>query len=338
MGWSELFFKLWLELMISAIALLVIGLVLLIYSADKFIMGAAATAKYLGVSSMVVGLIVIGFGTSAPEMVVSAIAAFQGNPGLALGNAVGSNIANIALVLGAGIAFAPMIIRSETVKREIPILVGVTFFVLLLMWDGRQSRFDGLVLIVSMLLMTLWMAWQGLKQGHSEDILEQEFEAEMPQDISKNAALLWLLFGMVMLPVASFIIVEGAVAIAKILGMSDVVIGLTIVALGTSLPELSATIASMRKNEHDLALGNIVGSNMFNLLGVLGISASIQAYDLPEKFIAQDYLFMLDLTLALFIISLFYVVRKKPIPRYIGVLFLISYFAYMAWLSFRNIG
>jgi cation:H+ antiporter len=325
--------------MFSAIVLLVLGLVLLIFSADKFIMGAAATAKYLGVSSMVVGLIVIGFGTSAPEMVVSAIAAFQGKPGLALGNAVGSNITNIALVLGVGIAFTPMIIRSETIRREIPILVLVTFFVLFLMWDGHQTRTDGIILIVSMLLMTFWMAWQGLKQSNEKggDVLEQEFEAEMPHDVSKKAALMWLLFGMIMLPVASHLMVKGATTIAELMGMSTVMIGLTIVALGTSLPELSATIASMKKNEHDLALGNIVGSNMFNLLGVLGISATIKGYELPAKFLSQDFLVMVDLTLALFVISLFYVVRRKPIPRYIGYTFILCYLAYMFWLYLRNI-
>ncbi|HHL32605.1 MAG TPA: calcium/sodium antiporter, partial [Oceanospirillales bacterium] len=269
--------------MIEAVAFLIVGLVLLVYSADKFVIGAAATASYLGVSSMVVGLIVIGFGTSAPEMVVSAIAAMKGNPHLALGNAIGSNITNIALVLGVGISVSPLLICSNTVKRELPILLVVTLFVLLLMWDGEQSRMDGAILIASMFSMALWMAWLGLRKSRDKDILEDEFEAEMPQNVSKKAAWLWLLFGIIMLPVASHLMVHGATTIAKMMGMSDVIIGLTIVALGTSLPELSATIACMKKNEHDLALGNIIGSNMFNLLGVLGISASIKAYKLPES-------------------------------------------------------
>lgn len=284
---------------------------------------------------MVVGLIVIGFGTSAPEMVVSAIAAMKGNPHLALGNAIGSNITNIALVLGMGIIVSPLMISSETVKREMPILLLISLFVLLLMWDGEQSRSDGLLLIASMFAMTIWMAWLGLRQSKQKDILEDEFEAEMPHDVSKKAAWLWLLFGMIMLPVASILMVDGATTIAKMLGMSDVLIGLTIVALGTSLPELSATIACMRKSEHDLALGNIVGSNMFNLLGVLGISASIKSYQLPTNFLSTEYLVMMDLTLALLIFSLMYVVKKKPIPRLVGVLFVISYFAYMFWLYLR---
>lgn len=321
--------------MIEAVAFLIVGLILLVYAADKFVIGAAATASYMGVSSMVVGLIVIGFGTSAPEMVVSAIAALKGNPHLALGNAVGSNITNIALVLGMGIVISPLMISSNTVKREMPILLLIALFVLLLMWDGEQSRSDGLLLIASMFAMTVWMAWLGLRQSKQKDILEDEFEAEMPNDVSKKAAWLWLSFGMIMLPVASILMVDGATTIAKMMGMSDVVIGLTIVALGTSLPELSATIACMRKNEHDLALGNIVGSNMFNLLGVLGISASIKSYQLPENFLSTEYLVMMDLTLALLIFSLIYVVRKKPIPRLVGVLFLISYFAYMFWLYLR---
>ncbi len=320
--------------MFEAVAYLLIGLILLVYSADKFVMGAAATASYLGVSSMVVGLIIIGFGTSAPEMVVSAIAALNGNPGLGLGNAVGSNITNIALVLGVGIIVSPLLISSNTVKREMPILLFVTLFVLLLMWDGEQSRTDGIILIASMFSLTLWMAWVGLKQSKN-DILKDEIEAEMRHDISKKAAWLWLIFGMIMLPVASSILVNGATTIAIKMGMSPVTIGLTIVALGTSLPELSATIACMKKQEHDLALGNIVGSNMFNLLGVLGISASIKSYEIPEDFLSTDYLVMLDLTLALLIFSLLYVVRKKPIPRFVGYLFVASYFIYMVWLFQR---
>lgn len=318
-------------------ALLVVGLFLLIYSADKFIIGAAATASYLGVSSMVVGLIVIGFGTSAPEMVVSAIAAMKGNPGLALGNAIGSNITNIGLVLGVGIAFAPLLISSNTIKREMPILLFVTLFVLVLMFDGSQTRSDGLLLILSMFAMTVWMAWLGLSQSRKKDVLEEEIEAEMPQDVSKSAAALWLIFGMIMLPVASTLMVNGATTIAKMMGMSDVVIGLTIVALGTSLPELSATLACMKKNEHDLALGNIVGSNMFNLLGVLGISAAIKSYELPDDFLSTDYLVMLDLTLALVILSLIYVAKNKPIPRLFGFIFVISYCIYMYWLYQRSL-
>jgi len=317
--------------MFEAAAYLIIGLILLVYSADKFVMGAASTASHLGVSTMVVGLIIIGFGTSAPEMVVSAIAAMQGSPGLALGNAVGSNITNIALVLGVGIAVSPLLISSNTVKREMPILLFVTLFVLLLMWDGEQSRLDGVILIASMFSLTLWMAWVGLKQSKN-DILKDEIEAEMRHDISKKAAWLWLLFGMIMLPVASHFMVHGASTIARMMGMSEVDIGLTVIALGTSLPELSATIACMKKQEHDLALGNIIGSNMFNLLGVLGISASIKAYSIPEDFLSTDYLVMLDLTLALLIFSLIYVVRKKPIPRFVGIMFLISYVVYNIWV------
>ena len=323
--------------MIEAIAYLVFGLILLIYSADKFILGAAATAGYLGVSSMVVGLIIIGFGTSAPEMVVSAIAAMKGNPGLALGNAVGSNIANIALVLGVGIAVTPLLIASATIKRELPMLLVISLFVLMLMWDGEQSRMDGIILLASVLSMTVWMAWLGLKQSKEKDILQKEFEAEIPQDVSKTAALLWLAFGIIMLPVASMLIVDGATIIAKIMGMSDVAIGLTIVALGTSLPELSATIACMRKNEHDLALGNILGSNMFNLHGVLGISATIKSYEMPADFLQTEYLVMLDLTFALLVLSMVYVSKNKPIPRFYGYLFVASYLAYMVWLYMRSV-
>jgi cation:H+ antiporter len=174
-----------------------------------------------------------------------------------------------------------------------------------------------------------------LRESKTKDKLEEEFEAEMPQDVSKKAAWLWLFFGIFMLPIASILMVKGASNIASMLGMSEVMVGLTIVALGTSLPELSATIACMRKSEHDLALGNIVGSNMFNLLGVLGISASIESFKLPDDFLSTDYLVMLDLTFALLIFSLIYVAKGKPIPRAIGYLFVICYCAFNYWLYLR---
>ena len=215
-----------------------------------------------------------------------------------------------------------------------PILLLVTLFLLLLMWDGEQTRTDGIILIASMFSLTLWMAWMGLKKS-KDDILKDEIEAEMRHDVSKKAAWLWLLFGIIMLPVASHFMVNGATTIAKMMGMTDVVIGLTIVALGTSLPELSATIACMKKQEHDLALGNIVGSNMFNLLGVLGISATIKGYKIPENFLSTDFLVMLDLTFALVMFSLIFVVRKKPIPRFVGFMFVISYILYNVWIFQR---
>ncbi len=321
--------------MLLAAAALLFGLVLLVYSADKFIAGAAVTARYLGVSSMVIGLIIIGFGTSAPEMVVSAVASWQGNSELALGNAVGSNITNTTLVLGIGILVAPLLVSSQTVRRELPLLIAVTFLVLLLILDGEQSRTNGIVLLGLMAVVTLWMGWLGTRKTNRSDPLKDEILQEIPTDMSRQAALGWLFLGIVLLPLASHFMVYGATEIAHALGVSDVVIGLTIVALGTSLPELAATVASAVKKEHDLLLGNIVGSNLFNLLGVLGISAVINPYRLPQGFLEHDYLFMTILTVCFALVSWWHVQKRKVLSRPIGLLLLLCYGVYMVWLATR---
>ncbi len=321
--------------MLLAALALILGLVLLVYSADRFIAGAAVSAHYLGVSSMVIGLIIIGFGTSAPEMVVSAVASWQGSSELALGNAVGSNITNTSLVLGVGILVMPLMVSSKTVRREIPLLIMVTLAVFVLMLDGEQSRLDGVLLLSAMVLVTLWLGWIGTRAELSKDVFDDEVLSEIPTDMSKVTAFWWLAFGIVMLPVASHFMVYGATEIAHALGVLDVVIGLTIVALGTSLPELAAAVASALKKEHDLLLGNIIGSNMFNLLGVLGISATINPYRLPEGFLHQDYLFMTMLTASFWVVAWWCVKQGKTLSRPIGLLLLLCYGGYMTWLATR---
>ncbi|WP_223788853.1 calcium/sodium antiporter [Marinicella meishanensis] len=313
---------------------LVAGLALLIYAADKFVLGAASTAKHMGVSTMLVGLIIVGFGTSAPEMVVSAIASFKGNSGLALGNAVGSNITNIALVLGVGLLIVPMSIKSQTIKREMPILLLVTLMVLFLLLDMKLSFVDGVILITSMFVVTGFLLMIGMKT--SKDEFTDEFEAEYDLDISINKAIAFLIFGIITLPIASQAMVTGATDIAVLFGVSDMVIGLTIVALGTSLPELAATVASAMKREHDLAIGNIVGSNMFNLLGVIGISGLIREYEFTAHFIKYDYFYMLMLTVFLFLASVYFVLKDRFISRIIGLVLVLMYISYMIWLYFSE--
>ena len=316
--------------MFESLIYLVIGLVLLIYAADKFVLGAASTAKHMGVSTMLVGLIIVGFGTSAPEMVVSAIASFKGNSGLALGNAVGSNITNIALVLGIGLLIVPMSIKSQTIKREMPILLLVTLLVLFLLMDLKLSFSDGVIMIVSMLIVTGFLTVIGIKGDHDE--FSDEIEAEFNLDISLKKAIMLLIFGILVLPIASQLMVIGATDIATEFGVSDMVIGLTIVALGTSLPELAATISSALKKEHDLAIGNIVGSNMFNLLGVIGISGLIREYEFTAHFIQYDYFYMLILTVFLFLASVYFVLKDQFISRVIGGVLVFLYITYMVWL------
>ncbi|TDR18443.1 calcium/sodium antiporter [Marinicella litoralis] len=316
--------------MFESLIYLVVGLVLLIFAADKFVLGAASTAKHMGVSTMLVGLIIVGFGTSAPEMVVSAIASFKGNSGLALGNAVGSNITNIALVLGTGLLIVPMSIKSQTIKREMPILLLVTLLVLFLLMDLKLSFSDGMIMIISMLVVTGFLTVIGIKGDHDE--FSDEIEAEFDLDISLKKAVILLIFGILVLPVASQLMVIGATDIAAEFGVSDMVIGLTIVALGTSLPELAATVASALKKEHDLAIGNIVGSNMFNLLGVIGISGLIREYEFTAHFIQYDYFYMLVLTVFLFLASVYFVLKDQFISRVIGVILVLLYITYMVWL------
>lgn len=316
-------------MLISSLYLLV-GLILLIIAADKFVLGAASTAKHMGVSTMLVGLIIVGFGTSAPEMVVSAIASFNGNSGLALGNAVGSNITNIALVLGTGLLIVPMSIQSQTIRREMPILLLVSLLVLFLLIDLKLTFADGVIMIISMLLVTGFLTIIGIKGDRDE--FSDEIEAEFDLDISLKKAILLLIVGIVVLPLASHMMVKGATEIAVAFGVSDMVIGLTIVALGTSLPELAATVTSALKKEHDLAIGNIVGSNMFNLLGVIGISGLIREYEFTAHFIKYDYFYMLMLTVFLFLASVYFVLKDRFISRLIGVVLVVMYISYMVWL------
>lgn len=320
--------------MLYSLLYLAFGLGLLIYAADKFVLGAASTAKHMGVSTMLVGLIIVGFGTSAPEMVVSAIASFKGNSGLALGNAVGSNITNIALVLGVGLLIVPMSIKSQTVKREMPILLLVSLLVFFLLIDLTLSFSDGVILIIGMFVVTGFLLYIGIKTDKDE--FSDELEAEFDLDISIKRAMIYLLMGIIMLPVASQVMVIGATDIATHFGVSDMVIGLTIVALGTSLPELAATISSALKKEHDLAIGNIVGSNIFNLLGVIGISGLIREYSFSAHFIKYDYFYMLMLTVVLFLASVYFVLKDQFISRVIGVVLLVMYATYMIWLYFSE--
>ncbi len=321
--------------MMLSLGLIAIGFVFLVWGADRFVAGAAATARNLGVSPLIIGLTVIGFGTSAPEMVVSGVAALRGNPGLAVGNAVGSNIANIALILGVAASIYPLQVQSETLKREYPILLVVSLMALILMLDQNISRVDGAILLVGLLVMTTWMAAIGMQRG-GPDPIAAEFATEIPSDMSTPVALGWLALGMIVLPASSHILVLGATDIAQLMGVSDVVIGLTVVAIGTSLPELAAAIASVLKREHELVIGNIIGSNMFNLLGVLGIAASIVPTPVDKILLYRDYTIMLGLSLLLFLMAYGF---KGPgrISRRSGIILLTAFVAYQAMVFYTEL-
>ncbi len=316
--------------MVLASVSVVIGLALLLWSADRFVEGAAVTARHLGMPPLLIGMVVVGFGTSAPEMVVSAIAAWQGNPGLALGNAYGSNITNIALILGLTAIISPIAVHSAVLRKELPILTAVTAFAIFIIWDGALTRADAWTFLGLFAALMTWTIWQGLRQrsdAFAGEMAQELDAAEMPL----RRALLWLAIGLIFLIISSRLLVWGAVEIAHALGVSDLIIGLTIVAIGTSLPELASSIIAARKGEHDIALGNVIGSNLFNTLAVVGIAGAIHPMVVPPEVISRDVLVMGLLTLSLFVIG--YGFRGPGrINRLEGLFLLTCYIGYTSYL------
>jgi len=296
-------------MILESTAAIVAGFALLAWGADRFVVGAAATARNLGVSPLVVGLTIVGFGTSAPEMLVSAVASWQGQPGLAIGNAIGSNITNVALVLGVTAIVRPLVVRSDILRRELPILLLVMVLGFALILDGELNRGDGLMLVMGLAVMIYWVVGLGLRSRRTDPI-SREFDHEMPRHMSTKRALAWLAAGLVVLSVSSRILVWGAVNIATTLGVSDLVIGLSIVAVGTSLPELAAAVTSALKNEHDIAIGNVIGSNMFNLLGVMAMPGLFAPGTVSAEVLDRDYPLMIALTVGLFLMA--YGVGGRP--------------------------
>ncbi|NNG12478.1 MAG: calcium/sodium antiporter [Halobacteria archaeon] len=309
------------------------GFLLLAWSADRFVIGAAAVAYNLNVSPLIIGLTVVSFGTSAPEMLVSGMAAWQGNSGLSVGNAIGSNVINIALVLGLTALIAPLNIHSSILRRELPVLIVIMSVVWLLLADYDLGRLDGSLLLGGMALMLVWLTRLGIQSKGTHDPMDEEYTQEIKTGMSMLQALVWLAIGAVFLLISSRLLVWGAVAIAQELGVSDLVIGLTIVALGTSLPELAASLMGALKNEHDIAIGNIIGSNIFNLLAVLGLPGVILPGAIDPAAVERDFLVMFILTLALFVMS--YGFRGPGrINRLEGATLLSAYIGYQTLLYF----
>jgi len=311
------------------------GFGLLIWGADRFVMGASATAQNLGVSPLIIGLTIVGFGTSAPEMLVSGLAAWYGNPGISIGNAIGSNITNIGLVLGLTALLIPITVNSGILRREFPVLFVFMMLALWLMTDNYLGWWDGFILISGMFAMIIWVVMIGLRSRKS-DPMKAEFEEEIPAKMSNAKATLWLLVGILVLLAGSRSVVWGATEIAVALGISDLVIGLTIIAIGTSLPELAATIMCVYKDEHDIAIGNIVGSNMFNLLGVLGLPGLIHPFALPTETLSRDFGIMVGLTVALFIMSYGFKGAGR-INRFEGGILFASWCGYMGWIYVASV-
>ncbi len=313
-----------------SIAALLVGLALLVWSADRFVDAAAATAKHFGMPALLIGMVIVGFGTSAPEMVVSAMAAIDGNPGLALGNAYGSNICNIGLILGVCALITPLAIHSNVLRKELPILLGITLLSGFQMLDGDLTRTDAAVLLIVFFALLGWSIVSALR--NRDDAMAVEFEAELKEVMPLRAALIWLLIGLLLLIVASRAFVYGAVNIAHALGVSDLIIGLTIVAVGTSLPELASSLVAIRKGEHDIAVGNVVGSNLFNTLAVVGIAAGIHPLAVESVVLQRDWVVMLAFTLALIAMGLGLTASRGRLVRWEGAALLTGFVAYTGWL------
>ncbi|NIQ92830.1 MAG: calcium/sodium antiporter [Desulfuromonadales bacterium] len=323
--------------MILSLIAVIVGLALLVWSADRFIEGAAATAAHFGLSPLLIGMVIVGFGTSAPEMVVSAISSYQGNPGLALGNAYGSNISNIALILGLTALLSPIAVHSGILKKELPILAAITALAAWQLGDGFLSRVDAVVLLAVFAGLMSWTVWAGLRQG--EDALGNEMEQELAAHrMPLGKAVRLLVVGVVLLIISSRMLVWGAVNIAVAFGVSDLIIGLTIVAIGTSLPELASAIAAARKGEHDIALGNVIGSNLFNTLAVVGIAGAIHPTAVPPEVMSRDMVVMAALTVSLFLIGYGFGKSGGRINRLEGGLLLATFLAYTGYLLTTIVG
>jgi len=307
------------------------GLLLLIYGAERFVEGAAGTARGLGVPPLIIGMTVVGVATSAPEVLVGAVAAWDDKTNIAIGNAIGSNIANIGLVLGGTVLTRPLVVASRTLRREYLIMCLAVIIALVLMLDLYLSRLDGAVLIIC-LITIIWGIVKVARESPKSDPLASEFAREMKSVRPVKRSLLLLGFGLVLLLSGAELLVRGAVYIAHAYGVSDLIIGLTMIAIGTSLPELAASIMSVIKNEADIAIGNVIGSNMFNMLMVLGIPSLIHPDTFEMEVLARDFTVMILLTLMMG--WMVFIRGHGKFDRTEGGVLLSCYLIYMAWLFY----
>jgi cation:H+ antiporter len=303
-----------------------IWLIVLSWGADRFVFGASALAKNIGVSPMIIGLTIVAMGSSAPEIMVAATASFNGNTDTAVGNALGSNITNIALVLGLTALLKPLSIASTTLKKEMPVLLLVSLLAVYFLSDYLLLKIEGIILITLFFVVIGGLTWMSFNVEKG-DLLQAETESEIPSGVPTSRAIMWLVVGMILLPLSAYFMVGSAEVIARYFGLSELVIGLTVIAIGTSLPELAACIAGVLKNEDDLALGNIIGSNIFNLLAVLAMPGLIAPGLVDENAATRDSYVMLGLT-GLLIIFSFNLKGSRCIKRVEGLCLLACFGAY----------
>ncbi len=322
--------------MVTSFVILILGFAALVWSADRFVYGAAALAKNFGVPTLIVGLTVVAMGSSAPEMMVSASAALANKTDTAVGNAVGSNITNILLVLGITALLRPLSVSSSTLRREIPLVLLVSIATWYIFSDNYFSFFEGAALLFGFVVFIGGLIFVSLRAKNQDDPFVSEACDEVPDNVPTKKAVFWLVVGMILLPVSSNFLVGSAVDIAKYFGLSDLVIGLTIIAIGTSLPELAASIAGVLKNEDDLALGNIVGSNIFNILAVLPLAGLINPSVIDASVANRDVIIMIGATLALIAMSLNFRGQRR-INRLEGGLLIVAFMIYQGYI-FSQVG
>ncbi|TOQ78666.1 calcium/sodium antiporter [Vibrio parahaemolyticus] len=315
--------------MLEAVALLIVGLVLLVWSADKLVFGSAAIARNVGISPLVIGMTILAMGSSAPEMMVSATAAWDGKTDTAVGNVLGSNIANIALILGITALIKPLSISSAVIRRELPLMIAVTVLAGILLWNSHLGFYEGVLLFVLFGAFLFAMLQISRKEQKSGDAFLEDQESEIPQGVSNPKAIMWVVVGLILLPLAASLLVDNAVIIAKHFGMSDLVIGLTIIAIGTSLPELAASLAGVLKGEDDMAVGNIIGSNVFNILAVMGLPGIINPSTLSEYAMGRDFWVMLGVSLLLVAMCLG---KSRSINRFEGAILFTCFLGYQVYL------
>ena len=322
--------------MVTSFVILILGFTALVWSADRFVYGAAALAKNVGVSTLIIGLTVVAMGSSAPEMMVSVSAALANKTDTAVGNVIGSNITNILLVLGVTALFRPLNVSSGTLKREIPLVLIISFVTWYIFSDNYFSLTEGIALLIGFVVFISGLIIVSLRSKNKNVPLVVEACDDVPNNVSTKKALFWLVIGIALLPVSSYFLIGSAVDIAKYFGLSDLVIGLTIIAIGTSLPELAASIAGVLKNEDDLALGNIIGSNIFNILAVLPLAGIINPSMIDPSVASRDILIMIGATIALIVMSLNFRGSQR-INRVEGGLLLVAFLSYQGYI-FSQVG
>lgn len=317
--------------LIYAIAAIIVGFIALVWGADRFVHGAAGLASNFGVSRLVIGLTIVAFGTSAPEMLVSGMAAASGSRAMGVGNAIGSNITNVTLVLGSAALVRPLRVHSRLLIREIPVLFLSMAIAWLFLWDGDLSRLEGMILLAGMFVLVAWIGSQSRNQSQSEAVvlagaLEDD---DFLDSMHSGKAVALFSVGLLFLLVGSRVLVWGGIEIARDLGVSELVVGLTLVALGTSLPELAASVAAARRGEDDIAIGNVIGSNMFNLLGVLALPGIIAPGEVDRIVVVRDIPIMVGVTLLLLLMALN---ERNHIGRKRGVALVVMFVIYFVVL------